>query len=129
MRKILLTIVLLLVFINFVYAEIPIYCPKCKQHIYNYTKDEIVKGTQIKAEDFKPANESISQPQSGEKMICPFDNAPLNGWEYYAKIQHYKSFSMAYPAISLLTKDKDGKWVWIPFDMPQLNFNEEKNDK
>ncbi len=124
----LMLVTLLVLFTSFVFAEIPIYCPKCKTHIYNYVKDEIPKGERLNSEDFNPANDTIPKPKKSDLIICPIDHAPLNGWEYYAKIQHYKSFTMAYPAVSLLTKDKDGKWVWLPFDMPQLNFNEDKNE-
>ena len=122
----LMLVTLLVLFTSFVFAEIPIYCPECKVHIYNYVKDEIKKGIKLNPEDFKPANDNIPQPKKYDLLICPIDHAPLNGWEYYAKLQHYKSFTMAYPAVSLLTKDKDDKWVWLPFDLPQLNFNEEK---
>jgi uncharacterized protein YbaR (Trm112 family) len=124
MKKLFLIIAFLLL-TKFAFAEIPIYCPKCKTLLYYYQKDEIIKGTQVKAEDFKPVSFFIPQPQDGELLVCPFDNTPLNGWEYWGKSQHYKSFNMAYYAVSLLTF-KDGLWVWFPFDMPMLNMNEVK---
>lgn len=121
-----IAVILSLFFITLVFAEIPIYCPKCKKHLYNYQHDEIIKGSLVKAEDFKPANDSITQPQAGSRMICPLDNTSLNGWQYYADRENFKTFSFAYNAVSLLTKDKDGKWVWVPYDVPQLNMNEVK---
>jgi hypothetical protein len=131
MRKHLLSLlvpVFLLLTFSIAFAGIDIYCPKCKNHVYIYSKDEIKKGEQVKAEDFVPAQIIIAVPESGEPMVCPFDGVPLNGWEYYAKIQHYKDFVLAYPAVSMLTKDKEGKWLWVPFDIPMLNFNEGKNE-
>ncbi len=123
MKKILLLIICLF-FYTSVFAETVIYCPKCRTPLYVYEK-EIIKGEQIRVEDFKPVDkDTVPQPQAGEEMICPLDGAYLNGWEYWLKKQHYKSYNLAYPALSLLTKEKNNKWVWVPDDMPQLNFNE-----
>jgi len=112
--------------VGLAFAEIPIYCPKCKTLLYYYQKDKIIPNTQILAKDFKPASKDILQPQENTEMVCPLDSADLNGWEYWGKSQHFKSFTLVYKAISLLSKDKDDKWVWIPYDMPELNFNEGK---
>lgn len=123
--KIFLTTILLLITTNLVFAEIPIYCQKCKAHIYNYQK-EVIVGEVILAKDFIPANLSIRQPQDNELMVCPFDNTPLNGWEIWASRQINKP-KFFFNAISLLTKDKDNNWKWIPSDVPDLNLNLERN--
>lgn len=123
-NKIFLTAAFLLLATTLVFAEIPIYCPECKAHIYNYQKDEIMEGSIIKAEDFNPANDMIDQPVNGELMVCPFDGAELNGWTYWGKKQGFKSFTMAYLATSLLSKNEDGQWFWVGDDMPWINFNE-----
>lgn len=104
------------------FAQIPIYCPKCKTHLYNYQK-EVENGAIVKAIDFKPASEDIKQPREQDPMVCPFDGAELNGWMYWYKQQGFKGFVLAYPAISLLSKDKDNKWIWLGDNMQYLDFN------
>lgn len=124
MKKLLLTILFLFI-TNIAFADTAIYCPKCKQHLYNYKK-EIIKGEQVKTEDFEPTRIDIPKLVDGEDMVCPFDKRVLNGWDFWGKSQKFKSFSMAYPAISLLTKDENGKFIWVPWDIPMLNMNEDK---
>lgn len=123
-NKIILTLFLFF-FSSLAFADMAIYCPKCKTHLYNYKK-ELVRGTQIKAEDFEPANKEIPPPVSGDIMSCPLDGAYLNGWEYWAALQNFKSFTFAYRAVSLLSKDENEKWVWVPDVLPMINMNEEK---
>src|SRR3990167_8520425 len=115
MNKFLLTLFLWLTLVNFAFAEIPIYCPHCKQHLYNYQRDEVVIGSQIKAEDFKPTRIDISQPLDSEPMICPFDGCPLNQYESFAWERKMKPPVFHIWAVSLLTKDKNGNWIGIPY--------------
>lgn len=107
------------------FADTAIYCPKCKQHVYDY-KQEFVKGEMLKGESFVLAKDCV--PLFGftidtENIVCPIDRTPINGWEYWGKQQKFKSFNFAYNAVSVLTKI-DGKFVWVPFDMPYIKIEE-----
>ncbi len=102
----------------------PIYCPECKTHLYDYQKDEIIPNTIVYAIDFKPVGD-IPQPTEDTEMNCPICNHPLNGWEYYAHITKHKSFVNIYGAISMLTKDDLG-FKWIPYDVPGTEYTREK---
>jgi uncharacterized protein YbaR (Trm112 family) len=115
--KIFLITILFLIANQFAFAETLIYCPECKNALYIVTKD-IKKGEQIKASDFVPVNDNVPCPKSNTKMVCPLCNSSLNAWVNYMENQGFKSYSMAFNAVSLLTKDKDGKWIYFPFDSP-----------
>ncbi len=123
MRVISFIILFLLITIN-AYAVIPIYCPECKTHLYDYQKDEIIPNTFIIASDFKPLGD-IPQPKESDDMICPLCKHPLNGWEYYGHITKHKSFTNMCGAISMLTKDDLG-FKWIPYDVPGTEYTREK---
>lgn len=103
--------------VNICFAEIPIYCPHCKVHLYNYQKDEVKIGDDLKAEDFKPASEDIQQPQENTEMICPLCMCPLNLYESWAWERKMKKPVFHTWAISFLTKDKDENWVGYPYDV------------
>jgi hypothetical protein len=122
MRIISLTILFLLISIN-AYAVIPIYCPECKIHLYDYQYDVIVNNA-VFAKDFKPVGD-IPQPTENSEMDCPICKHPLNGWEYYAHITKHKSFTNMCGAISVLTKDELG-FKWIPYDVPGTEYTREK---
>ncbi len=122
-NKLLLTLIFAFIS-SVVFAETAIYCPKCKRHLYDYQK-ELIKGQEINVENFKSIDDVPSLIKD-EEIICPFDRTYLNGWEYWAQLQHFKSFTMAYRAVSFLSKDKDEKWIWLPDDLPMINMNEEK---
>ena len=98
------------------FAEIPVYCPECKTHLYNYQK-EVRPDTQILAEDFKPASDTILQPRESDPMECPLCQTPLNGWEYYGVRHKSKSHTVNGNIVSVLTKDENG-FKWIPYDVP-----------
>lgn len=117
MKTLALIVIFLFVFLGIALAEIPIYCPHCKTHLYNYQKDEIVVNSQINAEDFKPANDNIPQPKDKDKMVCPIDNCPLNQYESWAWERKMSLPVFKVWAISLLTKDKDGNWKGVPYDI------------
>jgi uncharacterized protein YbaR (Trm112 family) len=102
-------------------AEIPVYCPDCKTLLYIYQKDEVEKGVKLEPKDFTPVSDSISALKKHGDIVCPLDGAKLNGWEYWADEQGFSSFSMSYQAVSLLTKDKDGNFVWVPYDIPKMD--------
>lgn len=120
MKSLTLTILFCLIFLGIAFAEIPIYCPHCKIHLYDYAKDvDALKNPA--AGDFRTVDIRamlVTDNLSYENWLCPYDGAPLNGWLYWAKSQDFKSFSMVYPALSVLTKDENGKWLWIPYSIP-----------
>ena len=120
MKKIFLFLLIFFLTTNS-YADIAIYCPHCHKHLYDYKKDEIPRPidgkVQIYAADFIPASSDIKAPTEDSEMVCPFDQAPLNGWEYWFWAKKRSLPRMSYPAISLLTKDKDGKFIWLPDDI------------
>ena len=101
------------------FADSPVYCPLCEKHLYDYQK-EFVKGETVLAKDFKPADTSISQPSETSPMTCPFDSAPLNLFEYVLWEKGMKAPVFNYPALSLLTKDEDGNFIYLPYDKPIL---------
>lgn len=117
MKQFILITILVFSGISAVFAEIPIYCPECKEHLYDYQKDEIIPDTIIYAKDFLPAHDNVLQPVESDKMICPLCKAPLNWYEYQAweKDQPIPIFYCW--AITLLTKDKEGNFYWTPYDI------------
>lgn len=108
------------------YASIPIYCPHCKTHLYNYAKDEIIAGSQILAKDFTPANDSISQPQENTEMVCPLCFCPLNQYESWAWEKKVDKPIFNCWAVSLLTKDKNGNFVGVPYDIKYEDWEQHK---
>lgn len=96
---------------------IAIYCPHCKKHLYDYQKDEIIPDSQVKAEDFKPADKDILQPRESDRMVCPIDGSPLNQYEAWAWERKMSLPLFKVWAVSLLTKDKDGNWIGVPYDI------------
>ncbi|MDI6732335.1 MAG: hypothetical protein QME16_00180 [Planctomycetota bacterium] len=117
MKKLFLTTILLLFSAVLVFAEIPIYCPHCKRHLYNYQKDEIKVGDELKAEDFKPASEDVPQPKNEDAFVCPIDNCPMNQYESWAWEQKAHPPVFHIWAVSLLTKDKEGNWLGVPYNI------------
>ena len=96
-------------------ADMGVYCPKCKRHLYDF-KGEVVIGQTIKASDFVSV-EGVEQPVSGSRMVCPFDSAPLNGWEYWFYEKGREEPRFAFNAVTLLTKDENGEFRWFPDDV------------
>ena len=92
-------------------ADMGIYCPLCKKHLYDY-KGEVVSGKVIMASDFIPT-EGVPQPKDTDRIICPFDSAPLNGWEYWFWSRQREQPTFAYQAVTLLTKE-NGEFKWVP---------------
>ena len=115
--KFLISLVLVFIFTSLAFAEIPIYCPCDKKLVYYYKKDEIIPGTPIKAEDFRPASEDIPQPKESDPMVCPHSKCPLNLYESWAYKRGMKPPVFHVWAISFLTKDKDENFVGVPYDI------------
>lgn len=103
------------------FADVPIYCPKCKTHLYNYVKDELPKyidGKQsLNVQDFIPAQEGISQPDDNDEAVCPFDKAPLNGYEFWAWERGFAPPKFISQVWTFMTKDADGNFVWSPYNL------------
>ena len=116
MKKILFLITFLLL-TKICLAEIPIYCPHCKTHLYNYQKDEIKINEDLKAENFKPVDETIPQPKEEDRMVCPLDDCPLNQYESWAWERKLSPPVFKVWAISFLTKDEKGDWIGVPYDV------------
>ena len=114
MKKIIF-ILLILSIAKLSFAEIPIYCPNEKIHLYDYQKDEIVIGEELYAKDFKPVGD-IPQPNESDEMVCPICEAPLNWYEYQAWEKGQSPPIFYVWAITLLTKNEEG-FYWIPYDI------------
>ena len=106
-----------LLFGGVAFADIAIYCPYCKTHLYDYQKDAIVIGSKIEAKDFKPARIDIPQPRERDPMACPIDNCPLNQYESWAWERKMEPPVFKVWAVSLLTKDENGDWKGVPYDV------------
>jgi len=104
------------------FADIPIYCPHCKEHLYNYQKDEIIPNTQILAKDFIPAKPEIPQPTESSPMVCPLCHCPLNQYESWAWERNMNPPKFNIWAISLLTKDEEGNFIGVPYDFKYENW-------
>jgi ketosteroid isomerase-like protein len=70
------------------------------------------------AKDFVPASDEIEQPKENDLFVCPLCVTPLNGWEYFGTVNNSKSHTLVFPAVSVLTKDENGNWKWVPYDVP-----------
>ena len=62
-------------------------------------------------------SKDIPQPQPTDDMVCPLCKAPLNGYEFWFWNKKRDLPKMVYNAITLLTKDKDGNFIWIPYEV------------
>ena len=93
---------------------IDIYCPECHKFLWelNYEKP-------LTLDDFRTNN--IIKGEPSVKLICPFDDAPINGWEYWAWVRGMHQPVMAYPALSVMTLDEQGDFVWFPHDVDISN--------
>ena len=115
MKKIIF-ILLILSIAKLSFAEIPIYCPKEKIHLYNYQNDEIVIGDDLKARDFIPVYADIPQPTEDDPFACPICEAPLNWYEYQAWEKGQSPPVFYVWAITLLTKNEEG-FYWTPYNI------------
>lgn len=112
-----IAVVLSLIICTIAFADIPIYCPHCKKHLYNYLKDEIKIGEDLHAKDFIPADNSIPQPTESDAMVCPIDRCPLNQYESWSWERKMSPPVFKVWAVSFLTKDENGNWIGVPYNI------------
>ncbi len=93
------------------YAEVEIYCPECKEHIYTYKGDKIEEGYSPRNEDFTP------DPSIYNEMICPNCGAYFEGYDYSCWKKGMAIPKKYYPAYTFLTKNEKGEFYWTPFDI------------
>ncbi len=116
----LMVLLLLALICKVVYGDVPIYCPDCKVHLYDY-EGTTTPGEKYYAKDFIPIG-SIKQPTEADELICPLCSSELNGWTYWAQSKGYQIPALAHSgAISFLTK-VDGEFKWFPYDVPKELF-------
>ena len=109
-------LVLMVLFCGVAQAETEIYCIECKTHLYTYKNNmEDMLGKELKAEDFVPVGE-LPQPTERTKFACPYDEAPLNGYLYWAWSRGMKPPRILCDAMSILTK-REGKFKFIPYEV------------
>ena len=97
-------------------AEMEIYCPETKELVYYYKYDEVENGRELIPSDFRPADDAIPQLiNRGARLVCPGTDIPLNGWEYESWKLGLPMPKFFYDAISLMTKDKEGNFIWVPY--------------
>ena len=125
MIRIIATFIVILVFSSIVVpnvsAEIKVYCPYCKQHLYTYkyNADQLKEG--LYPQDLEPANASVPFLTLRDKFICPYDGAPLNGWLYWAWEQKRPLPEFRYKAYNIYTKDANGNFVWVPWGKVEVD--------
>ena len=90
-----------------------------KKHLYTYTGklEELNKSTK---EDFifVEAKEIVSVTHSGRgELICPFDKNYLNGYLYWFASRGYSLPKMVYPAVTIMTKNENGDFIWLPYEL------------
>ena len=85
-----------------------IYCPECHRHIYTYDGEIPLN---FKTTDINEKN--LKGYKKGDKLICKFDQAPINGWEYWFWKRDRLPPKMVYPALAVMIK-KDKSFVFYP---------------
>ena len=93
----------------------PIFCPKCSRHLYDY-HGELGSSPIVEASDFTAVDAS-RDPIDGDRMICEFDSAPLNGYEYWFWSRGRGKPRFAYGAVTLMTIDDNGEFVFKPYEV------------
>lgn len=105
---------LILLFCGIAFADVDIYCPNCKEHLYVYEGD-IVAMEVVYAHKAKPASEKIPKPNEADDMNCPLCKAPINGYQYQAYKEGRKlPVIMTALGVTVLTKE-DGSYKWVPW--------------
>lgn len=106
------------------YAGNQIFCPFCKKHLYDYKYDiqyAFENKMPLKAENFTPLNGApiipLKTTQVHTFLKCPYDNAPLNGYLYWFWERGLHEPTLFYPALTLLTIDQQGDFVWEPYEV------------
>ena len=115
-------IIFIIFFISFpaLADTVDIYCPKCHKFLWilNYklplTLNDLNDNNLIEVDDIYNVWKKPSNPI---KFICPIDGAPLNGWEYWAYERGMHPPVMVYPALTVMTLNEQGDFVWFPDDV------------
>ena len=102
-RAILICVFLSIIFCGLVFAAkfVDVYCPKCLKYLFTL---EYESGLTLSDAD-------------GHGLICPFDGAPLNGWEYWAWERGMSAPKMVYPALTVWTTDDGDMFYWFPHNV------------
>lgn len=111
MNKILLFIFLFISIPAFA-DTVDIYCPKCHKFLWTLNYDDPLTLDDLKAKNF--IDRSDFKVVDNTRFICPIDGTPLNGWEYWAWERNMHPPVMAYPALTVMTLDEKGDFVWFP---------------
>ena len=100
------------------FAETKIHCPKCLTHLYTVLYDikEASEGKRVLSAKDIVASKGIPHPEESDRFICPLDQTPLNGYEYWFHKRGLPETRLAYQALTVLT-DIDGKLVWYPYEI------------
>jgi len=91
-----------------------VYCPECKRHLYDF-HGEVVSGAIMQVSEFT-AVEATGDPQASTPMRCEYDDAPLNGYEYWFHSRGLPNPVMAYDGVTLMTKE-NGEFVYKPYEV------------
>lgn len=95
-----------------------IYCPEGETAVYLYTGPVIEPSTHVKAEYFTPVERNVPQPTEKDEMVCPGTDVPLNGYEWWFWKRGQPLPRLTFPgAVTLLTKDEQGNFVWWPWEL------------
>ena len=111
-----LVLIILLVLVGPVWASTDVYCAYCQRHLYTYT-DEIKDSGSINPSKFEPIDPLAVSPlalRRLEDFKCPYDDAPLNGYLYWAWQIQVNEPRLVYKALTIYTKDKEGNFYWYP---------------
>ena len=115
MIKFIISILLVVISSSIAFADtVDIYCPKCHKFLWELNYD-----IPLTLDDFKTNNIIKGEPST--KPLCPFDGAPINGWEYWAYERGMHPPVMAYPALTVWTLNEQGDFIWFPDDVVILD--------
>ena len=115
MKKTIIFLFLFLLISIPAFAEtVDIYCPKCHKFLW-----ELKYENPLTLDDFRTDNIIKGEPSA--KPLCPFDGAPINGWEYWAYERDMHPPVMVYPALTVWTLDEQGDFIWFPDDVVVSN--------
>lgn len=89
---------------------VDIYCPKCHKFLWELKYENPLTTDQFKTENILKGEPSV-------KLICPLDGTPINGWEYWAWERNMYPPQMVYPALTVMTLNDSGDFVWFPHEV------------
>lgn len=106
-----------ILFCGITYSEeyTEVYCPLCHKHLYRLKYEGKLLLDDLKVENFESISGDEIMPDN--RFLCPIDDAPLNGWEYWAWKRDMNQPKMVYPALTVMIKDENGNFVWFPDDV------------